>query len=140
VLLVAPRDLDSGERNNLDASQVTVIEYQELRETGLASKLQSALEELRARTREVYLHLDVDVLDHDEAPANQYSTPGGLPLRELEEAIHQIAQRFTIKAATLSAYDPACDQDDKTLKAGLRLMGTVAMSVAGQLDNKTVKS
>ncbi|MEA2572849.1 MAG: arginase, partial [Chloroflexia bacterium] len=107
VLLVGPRDLDDGERHNLDSSEVTVIEYSGARESGLASRLLPALEELQSRTHEVYLHLDVDVLDHDEAPANQYSTPGGLPLAEVEAAIREIAQRFTIRAATLSAYDPA---------------------------------
>lgn len=129
VLLVAPRDLDPGERENLDASQVTVIEYSEVQQSGLASKLQPALEKLQSSTREVYLHLDVDVLDHDEAPANKYSTPGGLPVSEVEAALREIAQRFTIKAATLSAYDPDYDNDDKTLKAGMRLMRTVVESV-----------
>ncbi|HEX8231589.1 MAG TPA: arginase family protein [Chloroflexia bacterium] len=129
VLLVAPRDLDPGERENLDASQVTVIEYSEVQQSGLASKLQPMLEKLQSSTREVYLHLDVDVLDHDEAPANKYSTPGGLPVSEVEAAIREIAQRFTIKAATLSAYDPAYDNEDKTLKAGMRLMRTVVESV-----------
>lgn len=135
VLLVAPRDLDPGERGNLDASQVSVIEYSEVRESGLASKLQPALEELQSRAGEVYLHLDVDVLDHDEAPANGYSTPGGLPLAELEAAVKEIARRFTIRAATLSAYDPAYDQDDKTLKAGIRLMRTVATAVSAPTSN-----
>ncbi len=130
VLLVAPRDLDPGERDNLDASHVTVIEYSEVRESGLAPKLQPALEELQSRADEVYLHLDVDVLDHDEAPANEYSTPGGLPLSQLEAAIAEIARRFTIKAATLSAYDPAYDRDDRTFRAGIRLMRTLAESLA----------
>jgi arginase len=130
VLLVAPRDLDPGERDNLAASQVALLEYQEVREFGLALKLQHALEELQARTGEIYLHLDVDVLDHDEAPANGYSTPGGLPLAELEAGIREIARRFTVRAATLSAYDPACDQGDRTLRAGLRLMRVVAKEVS----------
>ena len=138
VLLVAPRDLDPGERDNLDSSQVTVLEYQEVHEGGLAPKLQPALEELRARTREIYLHLDMDVLDHDEAPANGYSTPGGLPLAQLEAGIREIARRFTIKAATLSAYDPAYDRDGRTLKAGLRLMRLVAGEVsAATSSNET---
>ena len=130
VLLVAPRDLDPGERDSLAASQITMVEYQEVRESGLAPKLQAALEKLRGRTGEVYLHLDVDVLDHDEAPANGYSTPGGLPLAEVEAAVGQIARRFTLKAATLSAYDPAYDPDGKTLIAGLRLMRAVAREVS----------
>lgn len=134
VLLVAPRDLDPGERDNLDASQVAVLEYQEVREGGLAPKLQLALEELQARTGEIYLHLDVDVLDHDEAPANRYSSPGGLPVGQLEAVIREIAARFTIKAATLSAYDPAYDEDGKTLKAGLRLIRIVATSISGKRE------
>ncbi|MDQ3704739.1 MAG: arginase family protein [Chloroflexota bacterium] len=131
VLLVAPRDLDPGERDNLDASQVTVIEYLEVRQSGLASKLQPTLEKLQSRTRKVYLHLDVDVLDHNEAPANKYSTPGGLSVSEVEAAIREIAQRFTIKAATLSAYDPTYDTDGKTLKAGIQLMRAIIESVDG---------
>ncbi len=138
VLLVAPRDIDPGERDNLAASQVTVIEYSEVRQSGLASKLQPSLEKLQSRTREVYLHLDLDVLDRDEAPANKYSTPGGLPVSEVEAAIREIAQRFTIKAATLSAYDPTYDTDGKTLKAGMLLMQMVVESVDGGSGSRQI--
>jgi arginase family enzyme len=116
-----------------------VIEYSEVRESGLAPKLQPALEELQSRTQEVYLHIDVDVLDHDEAPANEYSTPGGLPVREVEAAIREITRRFTIKAATLSAYDPAYDAGEKTLKAGMRLMIALADSMAAQSKNWVIE-
>ncbi|MDQ3928106.1 MAG: arginase family protein, partial [Chloroflexota bacterium] len=94
TLLVGPRDLDPGELDNLSASEVTVIEYSEVQESGLASRLLPALDVLQSRTREIYLHLDVDVLDHAEAPANKYSTPGGLPVLEVEAAIREIARRF----------------------------------------------
>ena len=130
VLLAATRDLDPDERDNIAASEITLVEWAEIESIGLAATLVPALEKLRVNTREIYLHLDVDVLDHDEAPANKYSPPGGLPLLQLEEAIGLIVERFTVQAATLSAYDPAYDPEEKTLRAGLRLMRRVAEAVA----------
>ncbi len=47
----------------------------------------------------------------------------------MEESIRAVFARFRVRAATLAVYDPALDQDDKTLRAGLRIIGVLAEAV-----------
>ena len=58
----------------------------------------------------------------EEAPANHLSPPGGLIINELKEAIHLIKKNFVLAAAGITAYDPDCDKDNKTLNAGLSII------------------
>src|SRR6185369_6198983 len=111
VLHVGARDLDAGEKPLLDASGVAVIDAQRIAAEGVRSSLEPALAALSGRVREVYVHVDIDVLDPREAPANQFSTPGGLAVDQLVEAIELIAERFTISATAITAYDPQYDPD-----------------------------
>jgi arginase len=120
VVLIGARDFDPAERRLLDDSAVTLIESQSVRKHGVSSVLGQALAGLRAQR--VYLHIDLDVLDPDEARANQFSVPGGLSLAEVLEVAGFIGERLTIAAAAITAYDPAYDKDGKALRAATALM------------------
>jgi len=100
VVLVGARDLDAGERARLEGSSVALAD---------PSSLERALAALSERVDHVYLHVDLDVLDPSVARANPYAVEGGLSLGELEGAIQAVGQRFAIRAAALTAYDPDCD-------------------------------
>ena len=102
VVLAGARDLDSAEEERLAASGV-------LRAN--ADDLADALDTLRARVADVYLHVDLDVLDPSVGRANHYACDGGLTLDELERAIDAVHARFTIRAAAVTAYDPAVDSE-----------------------------
>ena len=83
----------------------------------------AALDALAKRVPEVYLHINLDALDPQVAPGIvDFPQPGGLTLRELEEAIRGLAMRFRIRAAAVTTYNPDLDQDGKTLRAGLRII------------------
>ncbi|MFQ5817430.1 MAG: arginase family protein [Terriglobia bacterium] len=132
ALLVGVRDLDPGERDNLERSKVQVAIAAEIKAAGVAASLQPKLAQLHSHVDEVYLHFDIDVLDPAIAPGVDYRTPDGLSLREAEEAIQMIAARFRIQAAALTAYNPDHEENDRTLQAGLRvlhgLVGVIARS------------
>jgi arginase len=102
VVLVGARDVDSGEQERLDASGVQAVSI---------SELEPALDELRARVDSVYVHVDLDVLDPSVGRANWYAVEGGAQLDELAGAIDSIGERFTIRAAALTAYAPECDPE-----------------------------
>ncbi len=122
TLLVGVRDLDAGERDNLEQSAVQVVQSAEIKASGVASALGPRLAVLRSRVEEVYLHVDIDVLDSAVAPGVDYRSPGGLSLEEMDEAIQLIAAQVRVKAAALTAYNPDYEEHDRTLKAGLHLV------------------
>ena len=71
---------------------------------------------------DVYLHVNLDGLDPEVAPGIvDNPVPGGLSLQDLEEATQAVADRFRIRAAALTTHNPELDEDEKTLRAGLRI-------------------
>lgn len=126
ILLAGAREFDPMEKEDLKEARISVVEASSLRQKGL----EPALDSLRTRTKEIYLHLDLDALDPSEAPANEFPAPGGLTLQDMRHSITWIARRFRVRAAALTAYNPEVDRMGKALHAGLQLMTTVVDAVA----------
>jgi arginase family enzyme len=99
-----------------------IIEPKRVRNGGIRDSTEAALSILRTRVERVYLHVDLDVLDIEEAHVNQLSSKGGLALSELVQLIQVLRKRFTVAAASITAYDPVYDCDQKAAKAGAALM------------------
>ena len=127
VILVGARDLEPYQRARLEASRIRVVR---------SGPLEPALDELRERTRDVYLHVDLDVLDPSEGRANEYAAPGGLSVAELEAALRLIGARFDVAAAAITAYDPACDPDGAIANAAV----TVGWAIRRATRDGTRKS
>jgi arginase len=132
--MVGVRDLDPEEGVRLGESAISVVAADAVNFGGLEETLNAPLDALRSRTDEVYLHLDVDVIDPRYAPGVGFPVEGGLSVEAVEEAVRAVSKRFRIVAASLTAYEPDADEGDKTLRAGLRLMRTVAEAVAQQRE------
>jgi arginase len=97
------------------------------------SDIRVALDTLRQNVAEVYLHIDIDSMDPKFAPGVMFDpVPGGISLDDMEDAIRGVFDRFRVRAAALTVYDPDRDQDDRTLKTGLRLIELVAGRATAQ--------
>jgi Arginase/agmatinase/formimionoglutamate hydrolase, arginase family len=121
VCLVGARDIDALESALLAESSVVVIEPSKIR-----ADLSRALNAIGQHVDDMYVHLDLDVLDAGVASANKFAVSGGLTIEDVEYALSQIAQKFQIAAVTLSAFDPAADTDGAAAKAAIRLICTAA--------------
>lgn len=80
--------------------------------------------------RQIYFHLDLDVLDPAITPSNYLAPSGGLTVEQVEEMIHLIAEQYPIGACAIIAYEPELDPAGVTLNAGFRLMGQLASTRA----------
>jgi arginase len=125
VVLAGVRDLDPLEGPELRSSGVRFLPAERLISAGAGPALEEATAGLQSLVRRLYLHIDLDVLDPAEAPANAWSVGGGITVAQLEESIGWIRQRFPVGAAALTAYDPECDPEGRTLEAGLRILERV---------------
>lgn len=117
IAIVGARHIDPGERALLESSEVTLVAADEVKE------LRMLLDNIDAR--EIYLHIDLDVLDESEGRANTYAVGGGLSASELHYCIEVLAGRFLIRGAALTAYDPSADSDGR--------VGKIALSTATQI-------
>jgi arginase len=116
------RSFDLEEEQLLIESGVQVVTAAEIQAEGVSAALDPAFENLSDLARTVYLHLDLDVLDPTLAPANHFPAPGGLSVETVVEMIELARSRFTIAALGVASYDPANDLNNRTIKAGMKLM------------------
>jgi arginase len=127
IVLVGARELDPEERLLLENSSIGYVSAAQVRDLGVQDALAPHLERLRQGVEQVYVHLDLDVLDPTEAQANAFPTPGGLTVAEVKQAIEAVKAQFRIAAGGLASYDPSCDSDNRALNASLELLGALIM-------------
>jgi arginase len=127
VIHAGGRDFDPEESVLLERSDLGLVRAEQMHQVGVREALEPALSRLLSHAQRIYLHLDLDVLDPEETPANQYAlkVSHGLRVEQVEEAVKLIGERFEICAAGVAAYDPSYDPHERTLKAGLRIIKTV---------------
>jgi arginase len=104
VVLVGARDLDSREATALSQSAITTIAPTKM------DALARAVEALSERVENIYVHLDVDVLDVSEGSANSYASAGGLSAQTLYAALEILERSGRIRVASITSYEPACDR------------------------------
>jgi arginase len=102
VVHVGGRDFDQGERERFARSAVTLVRR---------PPVDAALDALRERVAEVYLHVDLDVLDPSSGRANSLAVADGLSVHEVGRVVDRVAARFEIRAAALTWYEPECDPE-----------------------------
>jgi arginase len=126
TILIGIRDLDPGEKENLLRSVAQLVPG-EMFVSGTAGHfLRNALVKLGASVRQVYLHLDIDVLDPEIAPGISYPSPEGLTLNQLNNVLTFIGNLVPVRVASLAAFNPAKDVAGKTLSCAKNLAQTLA--------------
>jgi arginase len=119
VALIGVRDLDVAEEQLLLESSVALVRGPELERDPAA--LDRALHGL-SRLPQLYLHVDIDVLDPTEAPGVDYPVAGGLRLDELTRIVQRTVGLDNIAALAITAVNPEHDIDERTVVAALAVI------------------
>ncbi|MFQ5799168.1 MAG: arginase family protein [Bacteroidota bacterium] len=122
VVLVGVRDFDLEEQKLMERSKIALLHARAVKDKGIREALGPVLADLRAHVQNIYVHIDLDVLDPHKTPANNYSVPDGLMVEQVEDGVRMIAESFRIPAGAITAYNPAYDAEGNTLRAGVRLI------------------
>ncbi|MGH7482046.1 MAG: arginase family protein [Longimicrobiales bacterium] len=118
---------------DLDPAEVSEFERGEIRHVAPAG-LSDALADARSAApgEDIYLHIDLDVLDPSVGRANAYAAEGGLTTEQVLSVVDATANHGHIAAATLSAYDPQDDTSGGARDAALRIAERVAARAGGR--------
>jgi arginase len=122
VVLLGARDLDAQEREALSHSSIHTVDVDrirkdELRLTGIPENPEG----------EVFIHLDVDVMDKSVGHANRYASGGGLYPGEIEQLFRHLVEQSKVAGMTVAAYDPSFDPEGKIAEAaGQILLSTIS--------------
>jgi arginase len=114
VVLVGGRDLDPMEAELLRESRV-----RHLPPDAPVAQIIEAVEAIARRVRQLYVHVDLDVLDAAEGRANGYVGGPGITLALLLATIHAASTRCPVAAGAITAYDPSYDHDGRVCSAAI---------------------
>ena len=120
VVLAGVRDLDEPEREALEGGPVVVIGASPV-ETLVAVK--NALD-----GAPVYVHLDLDVIDPEEFPA-QFPAPGGLAAEKLYDVLEAVAADCEVVGMEITAFEAPDDDLERSAAAS-----TAAHAIEPLLD------
>jgi len=110
-------DVILADARNLDAEESKAVQTSHVRHITDIETLPRQI-----TTAALYVHLDVDVLDPQEAPAMLYPSPRGPSLAQLRAVLQSLAQTRNIVAVSMTVWDFAQDADKKTERACMPLL------------------
>jgi arginase len=117
ALLIGARDLDPAERAALEASRI-------VRSAPDPDAVRDTLPQLAAG--DVYLHVDVDIIDSGDLPGLQFPAGAGPSFSVVEECLAQIVDAAPPSAACIAcAWTPDRIADDATARAITRLASVI---------------
>ncbi len=118
LTLIGARDFDLEERIALEQSNISVVS-----DFSAAIQRQSpnTPASLNPNSR-LFIHLDVDVFNPDDAPANSYQPVGGPSVRDVQGTILNLIGQGRFSGLTISSYDPSVDPERKTARATIELL------------------
>jgi formimidoylglutamase len=101
---------------------VTVISALEVRERGMATVVERALQVAGEGTDAIYLSVDIDCLNHAQAPGTAAPNPFGLDAHDLQSALRTIGASGRLIGADLVEISPPFDPRNITGATGASLI------------------
>jgi len=119
VLLVGVRNMDKNEIRFLKENNIKLITMNQLLED-----LQDTCDTIMefSNGKELYISIDIDVIDPAFAPATGYPVSGGLTSRQFLYLIQRINKIKNLKALDIVEINPEKDKDNLTVKLGAKIL------------------
>jgi len=119
ILLVGIRNSDKQELEFMKKNKIKRMSMNQLLEE-LRESCDTIME--FSHNKELYLSLDIDVLDPVFAPATGYPEPGGLTSRQFFYLIERLNKLKNLKAVDLVEINPSKDKENLTVKTGAKIL------------------
>jgi arginase len=123
VVLAGARALEEPEQVTLASSEIVHLPPEEIDTEDAVARAAGALQ---PQPSGLYVHVDLDVLDREEARVNIYGAADGLSGAELESQVRSLLDSCPVRAVSLTAYDPEVDSDGRVPPIAIRLLEAVA--------------
>jgi arginase len=131
VTLFGITRLDPPEQEFLEKSPLRHITADQIAAKGARSAATEALTNLHADTREFVLHLDLDVISHDDFPPVNVPQSGGMGLSDVRSALQQFATHKNLLGLDVAQYNPDKDPDGSHAN---KLVELIVDTLSGRLQ------
>ncbi len=108
------RDLDAGEIDALNDSDVHLLEMPQWRDAGIIDSVIAAARTLANTCDHVHLSFDIDVLDSPFVPGTGTPVVGGLTQTEASELLQALGATGVLSSAEFVEYNPHLDNADRS--------------------------
>ena len=114
IAIIGARDLDSGEKVNLQNAGAMVLGMEQIDRYGMVAMVEKAIEHVTRDVDGIWLSLDLDALDPQHAPGVGTPVPAGLTQREAHLACELIAETGKLIGMDLVEVNPILDVQNQT--------------------------
>ena len=121
--LMAIRDIDEGEKENIRAAGVTAITMADIDRMGMSAAMEKAIA-VAGRGEGIHLSLDMDAIDPDEAPGVGTPVRGGLTYREAQLAMEMLAASGKLRSLEIAEVNPILDRENRTAGLAVELVAS----------------
>jgi arginase len=124
AVLMAIRDIDPGEKDNIKKAGVTAITMADIDRAGMADAMKKAIAVAGQALGGIHVSLDMDALDPDEAPGVGTPVRGGLSYREAQLAMEMVAASGKLRSIEVAEINPILDNGNKTAQLAVELVAS----------------
>ncbi len=121
IILVGTRNWDKNEISFLQKNKIKYFSMKEISANGVHEVSESIMS-VAKNFSDLYVSIDIDVLDPAFAPGTGYMEPGGLSTRELLFFLHRLKKLKNLRAYDLVEINPAKDINNITSKVGAKIL------------------
>lgn len=118
IAIVGARDLDAGEKVNLQNAGVMVMSMEQIDRYGMVSVMEKAIERVSRDANGamdgIFFSLDLDALDPQHAPGVGTPVPAGLTQREAHVACEMLAETGKLVGMDVVEVNPILDVQNQT--------------------------
>lgn len=109
ILLIGQRSLDEPERKYIEERKIDQISIEEI-----VNNIEHVINVIKTKnSNNIYIHIDLDVLDLEDFPYVMVPEPNGLKSQLLFDLLAQLNENFNIVGLSLLEYIPS---DEKNIK------------------------
>ena len=119
ILLIGARNLERSEIQFLNEKRIQRISINSVLED--LDNIADTIMEF-TQGKEVYVSIDIDVVDPAFAPATGYPCPGGLTSRQMIYFVQRLKKIKTLKAVDIVEINSEKDVDKRTVQLGAKLL------------------
>ncbi len=114
VAIIGARDLDPGEKANLQEAGVMVMGMEQIDRLGMVAAVENAIERVSHEVDGLYLSFDMDALDPRHAPGVGTPVPAGLTQREAHVACELVGETGKLVGMDIVEVNPILDVQNQT--------------------------
>ncbi|MBQ6498112.1 MAG: arginase family protein [Bacilli bacterium] len=126
TVIVGVRNMQSGEKDNVRYSGVTVFTTQDIKEKGVETVMEEAFKIAGFKTKGVHICYDLDIIDPDICPGVSIPEFDGISEEEAMQINEYIVKNFKdVLSFDLVEFNPLRDVDRKTEQIALNILAQI---------------